>query len=145
MFSIGFKPGDLGSVEKRHLRTFHIQVIPKHFLQPLCLTWIPILQERMVIRKNITFFRSRWWALDKCKSTWFKCSPSWIHLDVNNDVSFCNLSKVLRRVLSSPEDNFLGWFLLFWHPSITSINRKTHMCHDNRVSTLISPFKLSFC
>ena len=30
-----------------------------------------------------------------------------------NNISFCNLSKVLHRVPSSPEGNFLGWTLLF--------------------------------
>ena len=88
-------------------------MIPKHLLQPLCLTWIPALQGELVIRKNITFFRSSWWVLNKFKSTWSSCSTSCIRLDVNNNISFCNLLKVFCRVLSPPEDNFLGWSLLF--------------------------------
>ena len=35
MFSIGFKPGDLGGIENRHQRTLHIQVISIHLLQTL--------------------------------------------------------------------------------------------------------------
>ena len=105
MFSIGFKLYYLGSIENRHQRTFHLQVIPKHLLQPLCLKWIPILQDEMVIKKE-TLHSSE--VLDEHLTNSSQHGTSWIRLDVNNDVSFCNLLKVLHRVLSSPEDNFFG-------------------------------------
>ena len=35
MFSLWIKHGDLGSMQNRHQRTFHIQVISIYLLQPL--------------------------------------------------------------------------------------------------------------
>lgn len=117
MFSIGFKPGDLSAKEMRGQRTFRIQVTCKQLLQPLMFDVNPHL-------KKIFGYQKQYYVLQKYlstrriafKSTWSKCATSWIRLDVNDDVPFCNLLKGHRRVLSSRKDNFLGRPLLFWRP-----------------------------